>query len=80
MTEIASSRAKDKLERKLVLHSSEEPYNKTGNLPVKKMWPVVVHSLQKIRKTYFQKFNLLFAGHFDLAWESDLELIHHFAI
>ena len=74
---IASSRAKDKLERKLVLHSSEEPYNKTGNLPGKKCDQIAVHSL---RKTYFQKRSLLFAGHFDLAWESNLELIHHFAV
>lgn len=77
MTEIASSRAKDKLERKLMLHSSEEPYNKTGNSPGKKCDQIVVHSL---RKTYFQKFNLLFAGPFDLAWESNLELIYRFVI
>jgi len=43
MTEIVSSRAKDKLEGKLMLHSSEEPYNKAGNLPGKKCGQVVVH-------------------------------------
>jgi len=41
------------------------------------MWP---GSRTSLRKSYFQKFNLPFAGHFDLAWESNLELIHRFAI
>lgn len=48
-----------------------------GNLPGKKVWP---DSSAYPEETYFQKFNLLFAGRFALAWESNLELIHHFAV
>lgn len=78
MTEkIASSKAEDQLERKLVIQSCEEPYNKTSNLPGTKCDQIVIYSL---RKTYFQKFNLLFAGLFHLAWESNLDWIHYFAI
>lgn len=73
MTEIASSRAKDKLEMKLMLHFTEEPYSKTGNLPGKKCDQIIVYFL---RETYFQKFSHLFAGHFD----TNVAFILHFAI